>query len=83
VKERTRDTDIVGSNPPYFFLIYKRKQDLRRKAENIDKLVSCKNICKFFLPLVGFEPLPVGEDLKLAAILMYWVVKNVGNFSSD
>jgi len=32
------------------------------------------------LPLRGFESLPVGEDLKLAIIiLMYWIITDIGN----
>jgi len=46
-------------------------QELRRKAENINKLVSSENILQFFFTLRGLEPLPVGEDLKMAGILMY------------
>jgi len=30
------------------------------------------------LPLRGFEPLPVGEDLKMAGILMYCIILVVG-----
>jgi len=28
--------------------------------------------------LRGFEPLPVREDLKMARILMYWIILDMG-----
>jgi len=48
VERRTRDTDIAGSNPSYFFYISLKVwfmlllQELRRKDGIINKLVSCQ-----------------------------------------
>jgi len=84
VEGRTRDTDIAGSSTPYFFLISSKvwfmllKQELRRKAGISINWPLVKTFDNKFFTLRGLEPLPVGENLKIALIQMYWIITDIG-----
>ena len=78
VERRTRDTDIAGSNPPYFFMISSTVWFMLLLHSLEEKMGLSINWSLVKTLERGLEPLLVREDLKMAGILMYWIITDIG-----